>query len=48
MHADVAVVAEVCRAAADVVQQAIVNAVLAAEPVASIPTYAQTAPSAFR
>ncbi|MBR7191984.1 P1 family peptidase [Gordonia sp. SCSIO 19800] len=48
MHADVAVVAEVCRAAADVVQQAIVNAVLAAEPVASIPTYAQKAPSAFR
>ncbi|WP_238418987.1 P1 family peptidase [Gordonia sp. 'Campus'] len=47
MHADVAVVAEVCRVAADVVQRAIVDAVLAAEPVASIPTYAQAAPSAF-
>lgn len=48
MHADVAVVAEVCRVAADVVQRAIVDAVLAADSIASIPTYAQAAPSAFR
>lgn len=47
MHADAAVIAEVCRCAADVVQRAIVDAVLAAESVASIPTYAQAAPSAF-
>ncbi|MCR5980540.1 hypothetical protein GDN83_22920 [Gordonia jinghuaiqii] len=47
MHHDVAVVAEVCRVAADVVQRAIVDAVLAAESVAAIPTYAEAAPSAL-
>ncbi|MBM7280225.1 P1 family peptidase [Gordonia rubripertincta] len=47
MHADTAIIAEVSRCAADVVQRAIVDAVLAAESVASIPTYAEAAPSAF-
>ena len=47
MHADVAIVAEVGRHAAEVVQRAIVDAVLSAESVASIPAYRDIAPSAF-
>ncbi|MEO9329946.1 P1 family peptidase [Gordonia aurantiaca] len=47
MHADVALVAELCRHTADVAQRAIVDAVLAAESVASIPAYRDVVPSAF-
>ena len=48
MNPDVAVVAAVGAAAAVVVQRAIVNAVLAAESVAGIPTYRQMVGSAQR
>ncbi|AZG43899.1 P1 family peptidase [Gordonia insulae] len=47
MNPDVAMLAEVCRAAAVVVRRAIVGAVLAAGPVAGIPTYRDVLPSAF-
>lgn len=48
MNPGVALLTEVCRAAADVVQRAIVGAVLAATPVAGLPTYREVLPSAFR
>lgn len=47
MNPDVALVAAIGEAAATVVQRAIVKAVIAASPVAGIPTYRQTLPSAF-
>lgn len=47
MNPNVAVVAAIGEAAATVVQRAIVKAVIAAVPVAGIPTYRQTLPSAF-
>ncbi|MFW0787330.1 P1 family peptidase [Gordonia sp. CPCC 206044] len=46
MNPDVAVLAEVCRAAAGVVRDAIVQAVLAAESVAGVPAYRDVLPSA--
>ncbi|WP_187583944.1 P1 family peptidase [Gordonia sp. OPL2] len=48
MNPDVALLAEVSRVAAVVVQRAIVGAVLAATPVAGVPTYADIVPSAWR
>ncbi|MDL9944526.1 P1 family peptidase [Gordonia sp. ABSL11-1] len=48
MNPDVALLAEVSRVAAVVVHRAIVGAVLAATPVAGIPTYADVVPSAWR
>ncbi|GAB90187.1 P1 family peptidase [Gordonia rhizosphera] len=48
MNRDVGLLAEVCRVAANVVQRAIVGAVLAAEPVAGIPTYGDVLASAIR
>ncbi|HEY9312838.1 P1 family peptidase [Williamsia sp.] len=47
MNPDVALVAAIGEAAATVVQRAIVNAVIAATPVAGIPTYRETLPTAF-
>jgi L-aminopeptidase/D-esterase-like protein len=47
MNPNVALVAAIVEAAATVVQRAIVKAVIAAAPVAGIPTYRQTLPSAF-
>ena len=48
MYPQVAVLAEVCRHAADVVAQAIVDAVISATPVGELPAYTQVAPSALR
>ncbi|GAA3688692.1 P1 family peptidase [Gordonia hankookensis] len=48
MNPGVALLAEVCRAAADVVARAIVGAVLAATPVAGLPTFRDVLPSACR
>lgn len=48
MNPDVAVLADVCRAAALVVQRAIVGAVIRAQPVAGIPSFAEVLPSALR
>ncbi|WP_343287231.1 P1 family peptidase [Gordonia sp. SID5947] len=48
MNPDVALLAAVCRAAADVVHRAIIGAVLTATTVAGIPTYREVLPSAFR
>jgi L-aminopeptidase/D-esterase-like protein len=47
LNPDVALVAAIGEAAATVVQRAIVKAVISASPVAGIPTYRQTLPSAF-
>jgi L-aminopeptidase/D-esterase-like protein len=47
MNPQAALVAVIGEAAATVVQRAIVKAVLAADPVAGIPSYRQTLPSAF-
>ncbi|MEE3850821.1 P1 family peptidase [Gordonia sp. LSe1-13] len=47
MNPDVTVLAEVCRAAAAVVQQAIVAGVLSAESVAGIPSFGDVLPSAL-
>lgn len=47
MNPDVAVLAEICRVAVTVTQRAIVNAVLAADSVAGVPSYADLAPSAI-
>lgn len=47
MNPDVALVAAIGEAAATVVQRAIVKAVIAATPVAGIPTFRETLPSAF-
>ncbi|MXP22620.1 hypothetical protein GIY30_14860 [Gordonia sp. HNM0687] len=48
MNPDVAVLAEVCRASALVVQRAIVNAVISARPVAGIPSFGEVLASALR
>ncbi|GGG25175.1 hypothetical protein GCM10007304_43770 [Rhodococcoides trifolii] len=48
MAADLRLMDAVCRAVAPVVERAIVKAVLAASPVASIPTYREVFPSVFR
>lgn len=45
---DLPVVDAVCTAAAEVVEKAIVDAVLSATPVAGIPTYRELFPSALR
>ena len=47
MNPDVAVLADICRVAVTVTQRAIVNAVLAADSVAGVPSYADLAPSAI-
>jgi L-aminopeptidase/D-esterase-like protein len=47
MSRQAALVAVIGEVAATVVQRAIVKAVLAADPVAGIPSYRQTLPSAF-
>lgn len=46
MNPDVAMLAELCRVAADVVRAAVIDAVLAAVTVAGIPTYRDVVPSA--